>query len=98
MQLAIGDDLGALAETFVLDPLQRQEIAVAADGENVEARGLCRVDGRLRPAVVGEDDGRRALRQQRIEQAQLGAVIVLDRRMIVHVVAAEIGEARRRRA
>ena len=93
VQFAAGDDLGALAETLVLDALQRQEVAMAADGEHIEAGGLRRVDRRLRPVVVGEDDGRRALRQQRVEEAQLGAKIVLDRRMIVHVVAAEIGEA-----
>ena len=51
-----------------------------------------RRDGRRRPRIVGEDDGRRAFRQQRLEQPHLGFVIVLDRRVIVHVVAAEIGE------
>ena len=34
----------------------------------------------------------RAFRQQRVEQPQLRPEIILDGRMIVHVVAAEIGE------
>src|SRR5690606_21162515 len=64
-------DLGALAEALMLDALQRQENAVAADRQNVEAGGLRRIDGGFRPAVVGEDDGGRSLRQQRVEKAKL---------------------------
>ena len=93
VQDAVRLDLGALAIPLVLDALQLQEVALAADGQHFQAGALGRRDGRRRPRVVGEDDRRRALRQQRLEQPQLGLVIVLDRRMIVHVVAAEIGEA-----
>ncbi len=46
----------------------------------------------VRPFVIGKDHRRRALRQERIEQAHLGGHVVLDRRVVVHVVAAEIGE------
>ena len=98
VQDAVRLDLRALAVTLVLDALELEEGALAPDGQHVETGALCRRDGRRRPRVVGEDDGRRALGQQRLEQPHLGLVIVLDRRMIVHVVAAEIGEARRRQA
>ncbi len=93
VDFAIHLDFGALAETLVLDALQPQEIAVPANRQHVQAGGMRRTNRRLGPRIVGEDDGRRALWQQRVEQAQLGAVILLDRRMIIHVVAAEIGEA-----
>ena len=84
-------DLGALAETLVLDPLELEPLAPAAHRQT--SRPARRAAARRRPTtVVGEDHRRRALRQQRLEEPQLGGVIVLDRRMVVHVVAAEIGE------
>ena len=62
------------------------------DRQDRKPGGLRSGDGPFRPRVVREDDGRRAFRQQRVEQPHLGAMIVLDGRMIIHVVAAEIGE------
>ena len=92
MKDAVRLDLGALAMPLVLDALELQEGALAPDGQHIEAGAPGCGDGRRRPRIVGEDDGRRTLRQQRLEQPHLGSVIVLDRRMVVHVVAAEIGE------
>ena len=56
------------------------------------------VHDRLRIGTVRVDDGGAAFRQEIAEQLELGLEIVLDRRMIIHVVAAEIGEGRRRQA
>ncbi len=57
-----------------------------------------------RDLAVGVDHRRRAVRQQVAEQPQLGGEIVLDRRVVIHVVARQVGEggggepARRRAA
>jgi len=80
---ARGLDLGALAMALVLDPFQAEEGAVPADRQHVEPGRARRLDGGLRPRIVGEDHGRRALGQKRIEQPQLGAMIVLHGRMVV---------------
>ena len=81
---------------LVLGPLQADEVALAADGADVETR-ICRdLDRRLRPRIVGEDDGWRTLAEKIAEQPHLGAVIVLDVGVVVEVIAPEIGEAARR--
>ena len=59
------------------------------DGEAARPRGLDHARGDL---GVGVDDRGRAGRQEVAEQPELGGEIILDRRVIIHVVAAEIGE------
>ncbi len=59
------------------------------DGEPARPRGL---DHARSDLGVGVDDRRRALRQEVAEQTQLGGKIILGRRVVIHVVAAEIGE------
>ena len=55
VDLAAGLDLGALAVALVLDALELQEIALAADGEHIEARG----PRRLRSSAPTRDRRRR---------------------------------------
>ena len=67
-------------------------LALRADGKDGQpalARGF---DHARRDVAVGVDDRGRAVRQKLAEEAQLGGEIVLDRRVIVHVVAGQIGE------
>jgi hypothetical protein len=87
-------DLGALAEALVLDALQRSEIALAADRQHVKpgaraARSPAPIGviGKRSPPARPSAEAYRTAAAWRIE-------IVLDRRMIIHVVAAEIGEPR----
>ncbi len=61
--------------------------AIAGDGGDAGGIG-----------AVGVDHRRRALGQELGEQPHLGGEIVLDHRMVVHVIAAEIGEGRRLQA
>ncbi len=73
--------------------------AVLADGQQPErARRRDRLDRRDRlPVRVGVDDGARAARQDRLEQAELRRAIGRVGAVIVEMVAGEIGEARRPR-
>ena len=48
---------------------------------------------RLRLGVIGRDHGRCSRREQPAEQAQLGVAVVLDRRMVVEMIARQVGEA-----
>src|SRR5690606_33782006 len=82
----------ALAVPLVLDPLEREEIAATTDGKHMKTRGLCCGDGRLRPGIVSKYDCRSTLGKQRFKQPQLGAMILFHRGMVVHMVAAKIGE------
>ncbi len=83
---------GNLLVTEMLDALQRQEIPLAADGAYV-LPGITGSGNRLfRPWIIGKDDRRGTLRQQIPEQPHLGGHVILNRRMIVHMVAAKIGE------
>ena len=81
--------------TEMLHPFQRQVIALAADSANIKARITSGADRLLRPRIVGEDHRRCALFHQRIEQPHLRGHIVLNGRMIIHMIAAEIGETGR---
>ena len=67
-------------------------VAVLADGEHLEAAPLGRLDHLPGIAIV-DVDHRRAARQHQIgEQAQLGGEIGLHGRMIIEMVARQIGE------
>ena len=99
VELTVGLDLGALAEALVLDALQRRGNRPCGRPSAPRAR-------RLAPrATVGADQASSAkitagapFGSSASNSRSLAAMIVLDRRVVVHVVAAEIGEARRRRA
>ena len=58
---AIMLDLGALAIALVLDPLERQEVAMPADRQHVEPCSFGGLDRRLGINIVGEDDSRARL-------------------------------------
>ena len=73
-------------------------LALHTDSDGLEPPGLRRRDHTRSDGTVGVDDGRGAIRQKILEQPELGLEIVLDRRMIVHVVAGQIGERARRKA
>src|SRR5690606_15186284 len=81
-----------LAETLMLHALESDEIALASDRLDVASGKRRRFDGLRRKMIVGEDDGWRPLRQKRVEETHLRAQIFLDGRVIIHMVATEIGE------
>ena len=85
----------ALREAVAGERLQLQRLAGLADGEDAAAGALRRGDHLRRVLGVGIDDGHAVGRQQLGEQPQLGGEIGLHARVIVEVVAAEIGEGRR---
>ena len=62
------------------------------DSQLADARGI---DHRLRMFVIGGDDRRAAIDDQIREKPQLRCEIVLDSRMIIHVVTRQIGESTR---
>ena len=91
---AVGLDLGALAMPLVLDALQLEEIALRGRRSARRARRACAA------SIVGADHGSSAkmtagapFGSSVSNRRSLALMIVLDRRVIVHVVAAEIGEA-----
>ena len=85
--------LGHLLVAEMLDALEAEELALAANGAHIVAGSLRGADRRVRPSVIGKDHRRCALRQQRIEQTHLRRHVVFHGRMIVHVVPAQIGKA-----
>jgi len=73
------------------DELQR--LARAADAQIFELP-LLRDPLDLRSfRLIGVGDGSRALRKERVEEPELGFQIVLERAVIVEVVARQVGEA-----
>ena len=72
------------------DELDR--FAAAPDGQNRTARSARDRFCLGRVCTVTIDDGRLVGRQQVFEQAHLGGEVVFNGRMVVQVVAAEIGE------
>ena len=56
-------------------------------------RARRRRDHTRRDGAVGVDHGRRAFGQQIAEQPQLGGEVILFRRVVIHVVARQVGEA-----
>ena len=76
----------------MLDALQSEILTVPSNGADIETGFARRTDRLLRPWIVSEDHGGSALFHQRIEEPHLRGHIVLDGGMIIHVVAAEIGE------
>ena len=74
---------------------EADRLALRADGDDFKpappgGRDHARGDG-----AVGVDDGRRAIGQKVVEQPELGLEVILDRGVIVHVVAGEICERAR---
>ena len=67
-------------------------LARAADREHVEPPRRRSGDHRARMRIVGIDHRRAARRHQVGEQPQLGGEIIFERRMIVEMIAADIGE------
>ncbi len=77
----------------VLDFLERDEITLAANGTHIATMLPGRLNGSFRKRVIGKYHSRSARLQQVPEQShQLGIQIGLNRRMIIHVVPAEIGK------
>ncbi len=88
---AIGD-LDDLREALDGAADQPDAVALFADGDDVEAalfRGRHHLPG---IAIVDIDDCRAVRRDQIVEQAPLGGEIGLDGRMIIEMIARQIGE------
>ena len=66
---------------------------LAADAHDRQAARLGRGHHRVGMIVIGIDDGRGARRQQSLEQPQLGGEIGLEARMIIEMIARDVGEA-----
>ncbi len=82
-----------LRKAIDLAPDELDVVAVDADGHQLETaleRGIDHLPG---IAVVDADHRRAAWLHQRIEQADLGGEIGLDARVIVEMVARQIGES-----
>jgi hypothetical protein len=78
----------------MLHPFEAQETALASNGQDPRTGPLGHCHGFLRPGIISEDHRRRAFRKQRVEQAHLRRHVVVHGRVIVHVVAAQIGKSR----
>ncbi len=72
--------------------VEADRLALHADRDGVEPARPRRRDHARSDGAVSVDDRRRPIRQKLQEQPELGGQIILDRRMIVHVVARQIGE------
>src|SRR5262249_30100528 len=98
MTLAAMFDLQDLTEAVARGFEQPDSRSVASASR--EATSACRCGGAhiLSVVVIDVDDGGRALRQQIFEQPQLGGEIGFETRMIVEMVARDIGETRCRNA
>ena len=70
-------------------------LSLRADGDGLKSARPHRCDHLRGDGAVSVDDRRRAIRQEVPEQPELGGQIVLDRRVIVHMVAREICERAR---
>src|ERR1700739_571429 len=68
-------------------------VALAADRDEPQVLCARDIDHGLRAIMIGRDH-RRAISHHKIaEEPQLGGKVMCDVRMIIHVVAGEIGEA-----
>ena len=72
--------------------------AVAPDADDLQAARFGGGHNRFGMLVVDIDDRRAAGLDQRFEQPELGGEISLQRRMIIEMVARDVGEGRRRDA
>ena len=68
-------------------------IRVAADGDDPQVLRTRGVDHLLRAIMIGRNHGSTTGRNEIAEQPHLGAEVMRDGRMIIHVVARQIGEA-----
>ena len=84
------DEVLAERGRLLLDQLD--EFAGAADGHRLDPAPPDALDHLLRLRIVGPDHRRAIGRKQLVEQPHLGLEIGLHRRMVVEVVAAEVGE------
>ncbi len=67
-------------------------VAVAADRDDPQIFGACRVDDLLRAIMIGRDH-RSAIRHDQIaEQPQFCSEVMRDIGMVIHVVARQIGK------
>ena len=92
---ALEQEVHRLREALRPDGFDPQIPAASPDRADRPSCAFGRGDHPLGIGAVGIDDRRAARRQQIGEQAQLGREILLDARVVVEMVAAEIGEARR---
>src|SRR5690348_4118693 len=67
-------------------------IRVAADGNDAQIALARGVDHLLRAIMIRRDHGGTASHDEIAEQPQLGVEIVRDIRMIIHVVARQVGK------
>ena len=76
-----------------IQPRQPDPVARAAIGENLPAGGQRGGPHPFKFRNVGVEDGGRPDRQHLVDKPGLGLQVILDRRMIVQVIAAEVREA-----
>ena len=74
------------------DPGEAQAVAATAHREDRETPGLASGDDLIRHIAVGVDHSREAFRQEGLEQAQLGGKIIVERAVIIEMIAREVGE------
>src|SRR5262245_16836900 len=91
-------DCERLREAINLALDQENALATPADGDEPQGAPFCCRGDESGVLVIGRDHGRAAGLDQIGEQAQLGGEISLQRRVIIEMVAAEIGEAAGRHA
>ena len=70
-------------------------LAFAADRDDPQLADARGINHRLRMVVIGGDDRRAAIDDQIREQPQLGSEIMLDSRMIIHVVTRQVRKGAR---
>src|SRR5437660_3921913 len=68
-------------------------VAISTNGHKAQATRPRRLDHLRRAIMIGRDHRRAARRYQIAEQAELRIEIMRNIRMIIHVVAREVGEA-----
>jgi hypothetical protein len=91
-------DLEALGETLRAGGDEADPLPGPAGGDEADSTLAHRRDHRLTLRPVGVDDRGAVLGQERREQPELRLEVGLRRAVVVEVVVAEIGEARRRQA
>ena len=90
---AVALDSQLLAEAVAALADKTQVLALEADGEDGKAVRARHRDDIRRLLGIGVDDGRRAGRQEIAEQPHLGVEIVGEARVVVEMVAGDVGEA-----
>ena len=68
-------------------------VAATPHSDKTQATSARCVDHLMRHVVIGGDHRRAAVHDQIGEQPQLGREIMRDVRMIIHVIARQVGEA-----